>query len=353
MRVEYLLPLPDTKEISEQRFDTLLDAALAFTQSHPVFTPQQLHTHLLEFFPLSRRPEDFRDCLVSIRDAMQQVADMRGWQAEWTVQSHGGYTDTLHTFGAREITPRNAADQDCLDQYVLAELTALFGGRSEVSERELLFYLHAWQGLGDEAEEVLALLVDDGFLFQVEDSGEYTLAPGPTDDPPFLPPLPPPARVSVRKTVDVPREMVVVDGVRVAVPVRPRPVVSAAPLVVPQPSEVSPPLPDIPFSIEDRSRAVLVLNRLSWEDARADGVPVSVLVRAMDDGTTTLSRRRAIVGRLWRRGYLLRDVRDPNDSIVRLRPDIPEDRDVWPTVMVQIISELGQPFQPEQKPARN
>lgn len=341
MKIEFTVPLPDIETQPKVNLDGFLDEALSFMTERPVFTAQELHEYLLSRFSIGDDPREFWRCLTSIRIAVQEVCEMNGTPAEWHQQEKNGYASRLFNLDVAG-PPLGELFESELAQHVRAELSALFHGREEIKQDELLFYLRAHQGFTDEAEEILQSLIDDGFIAK---AGARTYAlPQRYSQEPLESFSPAPAG-----TARPERELVEVDGVMVLL--RQSPPKAFAPQKVEppvrqRPPEVSPPTPDQPFTARDASRALIVLRRLAWHDARYDGVRVSTLVRFMEDGRMAPREGSFIVARLWRRGYLLRDVSDPQDSVVRLRPDIPEDAKGWQAALDRILHELSLPYDP-------
>lgn len=338
MRVEFSVPLTEVDVTYEEgdfnrQLDGFLNAAIDFATTHPVFTAQQLHEHLLAAFPLSDDPAEFWECFESLRDAMQ--AALPALQPQWA-HWPGGYERGFFTLRFGQNDAENIYELSD-DEHLLAclkqELQALLNGRPYVSEHELLFYLKEFQACGDDARTVLAWLVEDQILDQLP-GRHYALPPVRADKP----------KAAKGQVVTM------IDGVVVVITHNPsdKPKAPVAKQDVPlQPGpEVSPPLPDPPFTVDDSWRALIVLNRLAWQNARSDGVPVSTLVSLLDDGATPYNRIRSIIGRLWRRGYLLRNTRDPHDSIMRLDPDLPEDPREWRSELTHISYVLAQPYIP-------
>lgn len=353
MRVEFTLPLPDAEAHPKQDYYEFLDTALTFMAERPVFTAKELHEHLLARFTLSDRPADFWRCFASIREAVLVVCEMRDMPVEWHEQPDDGYYDRLHSLDIAGLPRLESSGSEELAERVRAELAALFHGREEVGEAEMLFYMHAHQGFGDEAAAILQLLVDDGFLDRTE-SGAYQFVPEPEPEPEpeaesESVPLTPPRLSVVRRQPPRDYEAVEIDGIMFAR----SPSQKAVPAIpLPRPvrqsiAEASPPVPDEPFDLHDLSRAIVLLRRLTWQNARHDGVSVSTLVASIEDGRASLRERRAIIARLWRRGYLLRSFMDgTEEAVVRLSPHILDGHEEWPRAIKKIMHELSQPHEP-------
>lgn len=335
MHVEFTIPQADTAETSpakeDNRFQDFLDVAIDFALARPVFTPKELHEYLLKKFPVSDSPDEFWDSLTSIRQAMLETCALRDLDPQWFVED-GGYFDGLYGLDlARPEQLWDGLDELQLAEHARHELEVLFRGRPALTEREIMFYLKHIQNFNDEAADILIQLVCDDFLVPAEDN-TYILGTGlQTSSPP---------------TGMVP---ITVEGMTILVPTE-----HAAQLEEtgrPQPDmpqrEVSPPMSDAPFEIEDLQRAYHILNRLTWQNALTNGVSVSYLVRFVDDGNTPSAHVRTIIGRLWRRGYLLRDTSNPADSVMRLRPGLTDNPEQWRAALASITHELMRPHVPK------
>jgi hypothetical protein len=355
-------------------FETIFNDTIGFASDHPVFSLEDLHEFLAsENYDLPDLSE-FSESFQAFREQLTAVCKYRGLNPAWYKEPGVGDGGSLHAFIADEAPEREALTGSLEELLIYVEdvLKDLFQTTPIIARRDVAFYLRYVKGLGNYADAVLATLVEEHSLVLVSDfymlpdvalaapteideawgldeDPEEPEGPESDDDALIVPALlpEPPSRRALR-VVDIFADQSDV------------PVVPQGDFLEKEFRE-APPLPDKPFTYDERKWAEVILNRISWIAAREDGVRMSVLMRYVIEqmAAAHLQERQVservneLVGRLWTRQMIARDLSDSEDPRWGLpdanRGQDERSRSAWPKTLNRLLELLQDPYAPPKK----